>query len=514
MTAAIRALLLGSLGLLVGMSVPAAQAQWAEEQKLLASDGAANDYYGWSVDLSGEVAIIGAWADDAGMGSAYIYRYEAGSGQWIEGQKLTASDGEGGDNFGWSVAVDGDVALIGAGFDDDNGAGAGAAYVFRYDGVTGRWVEEQKLLASDGTTIDRFGHAVAIEGGVAVVGAAQDDDVAEYAGSAYVFRYDASSGQWAEEQKLLASDGAYADNLGAAVSISGDAILLGAESDDLGTDAGSAYVFRHEAGSGQWVEEQKLIASDGEALNYFGGAVSLDGAVALIGAERDVEHDVPTGSAYVFRYDAGSGQWVEEQELLPSDGAAFDNFGFSVALAGEAALVGAFVTDDGGLDSGSAYLFRYNAGSGLWLEEEKLLASDGAASDYLGGSVALEGEVALVGADHADENGEDAGAAYVFRRGTPNPTEPFTPQRPTLLQNAPNPFSLSTVIAYALPEAGVVRLAVYDVLGREVAVLVNEAQAAGPHAVTWVAGALPSGPYVYRIETGAYTGTHTMLRVK
>ncbi|HYE96456.1 MAG TPA: T9SS type A sorting domain-containing protein [Rubricoccaceae bacterium] len=506
-----------ALGLLAGPLAPAALAQWAEEQRLLAADGAAGDFAGWSVDLRGGVAIVGAWGDDdagGGSGSATVYRYEASAGVWLQEQKLTASDAEGGDNFGWAVAIDGDLALVGAGFDDDRAPGAGAAYVFRYDAGSGQWLEEQKLLASDGTAMDRFGHAVDLDGSVAVVGAAQDDDVAEYAGSAYVFRYDAGSGQWVQEQKLTASDGAYADNLGAAVSVSGDVILLGAESDDQGLDAGSAYVFQFDSGSGQWVETQKLLASDGQQLDYFGGAVALDGDAALIGAERDTEGGVPMGSATVFRYDGDTAQWVEEQELLPSDGAAFDNFGFSVALDGDVGLVGAFVADARGTDSGAAYVFRRDGSSGLWSEEQKLTASDGAASDEFGVSVALDGDAALVGASQADARGTDSGAAYVFRHGGPQPIEPTEPAGTARLWSYPNPFRASAVIAYTVPEAGAVRVAVYDVLGREVAVLVDGVQAAGRHEVTWDAGAAPSGVYVYRIELAGTVETRALVRVE
>jgi hypothetical protein len=494
-----------------------ARAQWDEEQKLLAADGAASDFYGWSVDVSADAAAVGAWGDDdagGGSGAAYVYRYDGASGQWAEEQKLTASDAEGGKNFGWAVAVDGNVIVVGAGFDDDNGFGAGAAYVFRYDGTTGQWVEEQKLTASDGTATDRFGHAVDVEGDVAVIGAAQDDDVAMYAGSAYVFRYDPGTGTWAEEQKLTASDGVFADNLGAAVSISGDVVLLGAESDDLGVDAGSAYVFRYDGGSGRWVEAQKLLASDGEATARFGGAVAVDGEVALVGAELDLEGGTPTGSAYVFRYDAGEDAWVEEQKLLAGDAAMFDNFGFSVALDGETALVGAFVADAAGLDAGAAYRFEYDAGSGLWTEAQKLVPADGAMSDYFGVSVALDGGVALVGAEGEDDNGLDAGAAYVFRDPKGTAAEPGTPEQFALAQNAPNPFGRSTVITYTLPEASAVRLAVYDVLGREVARLVDGLQAAGRHAVTWQAGPLPSGPYVYRLDAGRHAEARTMLLLR
>lgn len=318
--------------------------QQHEDHKLTASDGEESDFFG-SASLSGEVALIGAEGDDASTGSAYVFRYDAGTGTWNEEAKLTASDGEAGDRFGSPVSLCGEVALIGAVYDD---AWSGSAYVFRYDAGSGTWSEEAKLTASDGEADDRFGWSVSLSGEIALIGAAGDD---AYTGSAYVFRYDTGSGTWSEENKLTASDGRAGDLFGGSISLVGEAALIGAPGDDA---TGSAYVFKYDAGSGTWNEEDKLTASDGETNDLFGTSASLSGDVALIGAEGDGSY---TGSAYVFRYDAGSGTWNEVAKLTASDGVAEGYFGFSVSLSGEAALIGAAGDDDNGSGSGSAYVF-------------------------------------------------------------------------------------------------------------------------------------------------------------
>jgi len=376
------------------------------EAKLLASDGAANDDFGDSVSISGDVALVGAYANDdkgAESGSAYVFRWNGSD--WVEEQKLLASDGAEDDDFGDSVSISGNVALVGAYGNDDNGDVSGSAYVFRWNGSN--WVEEPKLLASDGAEDDYFGRSVSISGDVALVGAWGDDDNGNWSGSAYVFRWNASS--WVEEPKLLASDGAEYDYFGCSVSISGNVALVGAYgNDDNGSYSGSAYVFRWNGSN--WVEEQKLLASDAAEYDYFGDSVSISGDVALVGARDDDDNGSYSGSAYVFRWNGSS--WVEEQKLLASDGAAFDAFGISVSISGDVALVGAS-SNDNGIGSGSAYVFRWNGSS--WVEEQKLLASDAAADDYFGDSVSISGDVALVGAWGDEDNGDDSGSAYVFK---------------------------------------------------------------------------------------------------
>jgi hypothetical protein len=177
---------------------------WMEEQKILASDGNAGDFFGYSVSISGDYAIVGATYGNGNVidsGSAYIFKRDGTN--WVEQQKLTASDGAANDWFGYSVSIDGDYAIVGAYGDDDNGNASGSVYIFKWDGTN--WVKHQKLLASDGDTNDQFGWSVSISGDYAIVGAIYDDDKGTNSGSAYIFQRDGVG--WSQQAKILASDG-------------------------------------------------------------------------------------------------------------------------------------------------------------------------------------------------------------------------------------------------------------------------------------------------------------------
>lgn len=369
-----------------------------ELAKLLASDGAAGDGFGSHVSISGDTAVISASGDDPN-GSAYIFRFDSSS--WVEEAKLLASDGADGDHFGVRVYISGDTAVVGANSDDDNGANSGSAYIFRYNGSS--WVEETKLLASDGNTGEYFGTAIGISDDIAIVGAPRDNDNGSNSGSAYIFRFDGSS--WVEETKLLASDGAAEDGFGRKVSISGDTAVIGARyNDDNGDDCGSAYIFRFIGSS--WVEEDKLLASDGAEDDFFGDSVEIWGDTAIIGAPGDNDNGPASGSAYIFRFNGSS--WAEEDKLLASDGTAGDFFGKEVSILGNTAVIGA--SDD--FAYGSAYIFRFNGSS--WVEQSKLLASDGAHDDNFGYDVSISGNTIIIGAGGNDDNGSNSGSAYIF----------------------------------------------------------------------------------------------------
>ncbi len=379
-----------------------AQGDLVEVAKLTASD--ASFTYGRSVSLDGSVAICGAPSTDSNRGAAYISRHDGVT--WTEEQKLVASDAGAGHQFGGSVSIDGDVALIGAEFVD---GGMGAAYVFRFDGST--WTEEQKLTGSGAFN---FGVSVSLDGNTALVGAPGEDF---NAGAVYVFRFDGST--WALQQKLTASDGAADDRFGGGVSLHGDLALCGAAFEN--DQAGSAYVFRFDGAT--WTEEQKLVASDGDDLDFFGFAVAIEADAAVIGSMGDDDRGEGAGAAYVYRFDGTT--WIEEQKLTASDGKGAEQFGSSVALDGDAAVVGAFIDDDFGFGAGSAYTFRYDGST--WTESQKLIASDASASDAFGKSVALSDGVVLAGASGDDGS---TGSAYVFgadcRRGTVNLANGFT----------------------------------------------------------------------------------------
>jgi len=394
--------------------------------KLSASDGDSDDDFGWSVAVSGDgsTALLAAPGDEHPNGedarSAYVFSRVDGT--WSEEAKLTANDGPIIHRLRSLVAMagDGSTALLAAPGDDPNGEGAGSAYVFsRGDGT---WSEEAKLSASDGDSDDDFGWSVAMagEGSTALVGAIGDEDPnGTAAGSAYVFSR--GNGTWSEEAKLSASDGDSGDHFGSSVAMAGDGptAIVGAPEDEdpNGTAAGSAYVFSR--GDGTWSEEAKLSASDGDSDDLFGFsvAVSGDGSTALLGAPGDEDpNGTAAGSAYVFS--RGDGTWSEGAKLSASDGDSDDLFGGSVAMAGDGstALLGAPVDEEPNGDlAGSAYVF--SRADGTWSEKAKLSASDGDSNDGFGFSVAVSGDgsTALLGAPADEEpNGTAAGSAYVF----------------------------------------------------------------------------------------------------
>ncbi len=388
----------------LGAANPSSAQSLCEPVRLTASDGGTFDSFGYSVAVSGKTALIGAiWQNDNGpfSGSAYVFHFDSpgrpGSG-WMELQKLLASDGDADDRFGAALAVEGDTAVIGA-FAVDGG---GAAYLFRLDADTSTWIEKQKLLASDREVGDHFGISVEISGDVAVIGANLDDDNGANSGSAYIFRFDGSN--WVEEQKLLAGDGAAGNFFGTAVGIDGDTAVIGAD----GPTSVSAYVFRFDAQTSRWIEDQKLVASDGPG-HEFGVSVSISGDASLIGARLHDENGSNAGSAYLFRFEPDTSQWVEEQKLLASDGAAGDQFGRSVAIDGDTAVIGAWAGDAIGPYTGPAYVFRYSGSR--WVEQQQLLPEPNPWTAFFGWSVAIDGDTTVIGAHGEDHQ---AGAAYIF----------------------------------------------------------------------------------------------------
>src|SRR5262245_50641086 len=300
-----------------------------QQQKLTAEDRAAFDNFGRTVALSGDTAVVGAFSADIGanVSQGSVYVFTRSGGVWTLQQKLAASDGAYGDHFGSSVAISGDTVVVGArGNAIGANGGQGSAYVFTRSG--GVWTPQQKLTANDGEPGDQFGASVAISGDTVVVGAEVDDIGGnETQGSAYVFTR--SGGVWTEQWKLTANDGELGDQFGSSAAISGDTLVVGAYGDDIGANRnqGSAYVFVRDDTT--WTLQQKLIAHHIDGDDFFGASVAVSGDTVVVGAPGDI---VPAneyqGSAYVF---ARSGAvWTLQQQLLTSDVAANRVFGRSV----------------------------------------------------------------------------------------------------------------------------------------------------------------------------------------
>ena len=315
-----------------------------------------------------------------------------------------------------SVAISGDIAVVG-----DRNVSSLAGEVKLFQRVSdGNWNPLATFTASDATAGDRFGHAVGISGDTVVVGAWQDDDGGSSSGSAYVFTKPGSG--WATTSthaaKLTASDAYINDYFGYSVGISGDTVVVGAHAnDDNGVASGSAYVFTKPGGG--WAsstEDAKLTASDADSSDYLGQSVGISGETVVVGAWGDDDSENGTGSAYLFTRSGTT--WSQAAKLTASDATAYDYFGSSVGISGDSVVVGARYDDDGGSQSGSAYLFT-KPGSG-WATTSthaaKLTASDPSINDRLGHSVGISGDTVVVGAYGDDGIGSDSGSAYVFTK--------------------------------------------------------------------------------------------------
>jgi len=380
-----------------------------ENAKVVANDDAAGDNFGFSVSVSGDYAVIGAPNDDdtaSNSGSAYIFRRVGNS--WVQEAKLTASDAASDDDFGTSVSISGDYAIIGAPYNDDGGSNSGSAYIFKRSGPS--WTQEAKLTAQDAVAGDLFGWSVAISGDDVIIGSYLDDDDGNGSGSAYIYSRNGSI--WVLQSKLTANDASISDLFGYSVSISGNYAAIGSLLDDHSnvSDAGSAYIFRRS--NGTWSQHRKLIANDPDQVDLFGFSVSISGTTAVIGAYSDDDNGSNSGSAYVYLRSGNS--WSQQAKLLASDGATSDQFGRSVAIDGAYIIVGARNNDFTGSDAGSAYIYE-RAGS-TWFQTAKLTAQDGAASDNFGSSVGISGSWSIVGAYRDDDGGTNSGSTYFYRR--------------------------------------------------------------------------------------------------
>ena len=360
-------------------SLPPSPRIAVEEAKLVPSNEAGN--FGHSIALQHDTAVVGAIG---GAGSAYVFRRTTHG--WQEQAQLLAEDGAADHLFGDSVALYGTTIIVGAPYDDDNGDISGSAYVFVWDGSA--WMQQAKLLPSDGAAYERFGEAVAISGDTAVVGTVT--------AGAYVFRR--RNGVWEEQPRLVPIGGLDSEDLvGQAVAMWGKTVLVGAIlDDDRGLDAGAMLTFRRST-AGK-ADQGTLLARDGSAGDWFGGSVAMVGNTAVVGASGDDDRAPMAGSAYVFEWrDAG---WQQAVKLLPGDVSAGDRFGYAVALGEDTLVVGSVADDAQGPYSGSAHVFERI--DGAWSQLPKILAVDGEPADMFGHAVAVRGDTVLVGApgDH------------------------------------------------------------------------------------------------------------------
>lgn len=382
---------------------------YAKQQKLLPHDGKIEDNFGYSVAIDGTTALVGAYKADVkdiqNSGAAYVY--SLGSKGWQQQAKLVAEPANADDTLGGNVALKNHMAMLGVINRDDKGEDAGAVFAFEREAKL--WSQKQMLTAIDGKAGDAFGQSIALTARFLVIGAPRSDAPYKDSGAAYVYVRDEDT--WRFQSKLTAQDGAEGDLFGISVAIDADTILIGADlHDEQAEKAGAVYAYVFDGK--QWCYQAKLMAKDGANTDIFGVRVALLGDTALISARRDdIEGvGVDAGSAYIFERNKDT--WTQTQKLVAPDGKADDRFARGVALNQETALISAMHHDVNGNNAGALYVFKKQRGQ--WRYTSKRVASDGNPEDRYGWNVALSNQTAIIAAPHRDDNGNASGAAYVL----------------------------------------------------------------------------------------------------
>ncbi|MGO8877692.1 MAG: FG-GAP repeat protein [Acidimicrobiales bacterium] len=353
--------------------------------ELRGKDTVARDDFGFAVALSGSTAVVGAVNHAGGEGGAYVFSET--KGKWHQVAELEGSDTVAGDSFGSSVAVSGTIAVVGA---PNHDTYTGSAYVFSE--TKGAWKQVAELEGADSARFDVFGSSVAVSGTTVVVGAVGHKGAA---GGVYVFGE--TKGKWHQVAELEGSDTAVLDHFGFSVAVSGTTAVVGAP--EHAKNTGRAYVFSETKGA--WKQVAEVKGSDTGPSDYFGYSVAVSGTIAVVSSD---DHRQGAGRAYVFSQRKAS--WKQTAELKGGDTVSPDHFGYSVAVSGTTAVVGA---ENHAKEAGRAYVFSETKGA--WKQVAELKGSDTAAGDVFGASVAVSGVTALVG---AYGHGDLAGRAYVF----------------------------------------------------------------------------------------------------
>jgi photosystem II stability/assembly factor-like uncharacterized protein len=444
---ALRGITVGDGGVILRTTNGGQPSDWPE-QKISSDDGATDDQFGWSVVfadpttafVSAPNATVGG---NAGQGAVYVFTKQ--SGTWVQTQKLTADDGAAGDAFGISMAFSfsGPVLIIGA---PNTNTFQGAAYVFiLFQGV---WVQVQKLTADDGTQFNQFGWSIAAQGDTALVGSISAT-VGKNSSQGAVYVFSQSGAGWTQTQKFSSDDGATGDSFGWSIALDGTTALIGTGFVTVNGNEfqGAGYFF--DGSTGTWTQTQKITASNGQAFDFFGLAVALVENTALVGADGAGSDPFSNeGATYAFTNSGGT--WSETQQLLADDGQSSDSFGASVAFDGNTALIGATGVNN---SQGAAYVFDYSGGT--FTQVKKLTASDGGDGDLFGWSAAYADNTALVGAYQATVGKTvRQGAAYFYERlatPTPTPTPSPTPTPTVTPTVTPTPSPSPTPTATATP---------------------------------------------------------------
>lgn len=409
------------------LTVATSSSAFTQINKIVAADRDYNTEFGRAVAITNNYAVVGVRTEDKDAegknqmpdGGA-VYIYERGSdNKWKQVQKMVASDRSNGSNFGWSVAISGNTIVVGAIYERFDAAkrneanSEGAAYVFER-GSDGVWKQTQKLLSSAREGYNYFGTAVGVDGNTIVVSAPghskdsteKGENIVGDAGAIFVF--EKRGNNWRRTNKLVASDRQHAAVVGNSVAISGNYIIAGAKGQRTDVngennlqEAGAVYIWER-MDDGKWAKAKKLAASDRTGYDEFGFSVAINGDHAIVGAKgvtlkkTDENNDPNSGEAYIFSRNE-NGEWKEVMSIIPNDRKDRDLFGNSVSISGNYAIVGSPMGNTNKGDVGTIYVYWKNP-QGKWMQSQKLSAADERPFSNFGGAIAIHKGFIITGA--------------------------------------------------------------------------------------------------------------------
>ena len=390
--------------------------RWAQDRILRGETTNFGVDFGHAMGLSGDTLIVGARSDGGSdllgdaTGSAFLFERNLGAiGGWGQRAKLTASDAQAGDRFGFSVALDGDTAVVGA---PSAKAGEGAVYIFERNlGGSNNWGERKRLVASHPFN-DDFGAAVAISGDTIIVGAPRTN-LGVLSGVVYVFeRHLGGSDSWGERTQFPEGT-SFA--FGRALALDGDTAVA--------CSRGRAHVFERDlGGADNWAKRTTMVMS-GPLHENFCWSVALSGDHTVLGGIEAPDHGHDAGIAYIFERNlGGADSWGQRARFSSSDPQAFDLFGWSVDIHDDVVVVGAIGMNGlGPFRPGSATVFERNLGGiDNWGERAELFPTDAMSiPSEFGAAVATDGATVIVGDNKGDVDddldfGEERGIVFVF----------------------------------------------------------------------------------------------------
>jgi hypothetical protein len=423
------------------------------QTKLLAADAAQYNYFGLSVAVRGDTAVIGAYGkSDLARNAGAAYAFTRNSGSWTQQARLGTSTPLIDAYLGATVATNGSYTAAGAPYASVGAQNDGVVYLFS----NATWQQQTILLPNDPDSLSQFGNALAINGNTLFVGAPMHDSFGANAGAVYVFTFDGVS--WVQRQKLIGADTASSDRFGSALALNDGWLAVSAPlHSSPGSPGGAVYLFEFDGVS--WVQRYKVGAPDTIAGDRFGSAIALDNGWLAVGVPLHRFVGSASGAVYLFEFNGTA--WVQRQKFVASDTVGGDQFGSALALENQRLVIGAPLHSSNGPASGAVYIFE--RATTTWIERAKLIGSDTNAGDRLGGSISIDGNTILVGAYGDTAAGPATGAAYVFvevtgsevtntpsvivtptETSTPSPTPSNTPLPTATPSNTPSPSPSAT----------------------------------------------------------------------